>query len=496
VTVARKDTLTQKSAPFTQQHYRELPPAMFAESLPSPSPTPQLLELNHVFLEQLAMSPDWFASPAGLKSLSGNGDYQQQPIAMAYAGHQFGGWVDSLGDGRAHMLGQMRCPGVGVIDVQLKGSGRTPFSRGGDGRATLAAVMREYIVSEAMAALSIPTTRALAIITTGEQVIREEILPGAILVRTASSHLRVGTFQYALTHLEKQGLGALADFTIEKYFSDLSQPPDTYLGLLRRVIELQASLVAQWMLVGFIHGVMNTDNVSIVGETIDYGPCAFMDEFQSNKVFSSIDQTGRYAWDQQPAVAYWNLTQFAQCLLPILHTRVENAESMAQEQLEEFIPLFQNAFQKGLRQKFGLTNDDEASANLIEAGFKIMGASKVDFTVFFDGLTRVAGGEADTLVTEAFENAPAAVDWLARWHHLKSDELDITTSMRQANPAVIPRNHRVAQAINAAVNDHNYEPFRRLHRVLANPYQLNKLDDEFRNPPEHEELVTQTFCGT
>ncbi|NOX51238.1 MAG: selenoprotein O and cysteine like protein, partial [Gammaproteobacteria bacterium] len=250
------------------------------------------------------------------------------------------------------------------------------------------------------------------------------------------------------------------------------------------------------MLVGFIHGVMNTDNVSIVGETIDYGPCAFMDEFRSNKVFSSIDQTGRYAWDQQPAVAYWNLTQFAQCLLPILHTRTENAKSMAEEQLEAFIPLFQNAFQEGLRQKFGLTKDDEASASLIEDGFNIMGASKADFTVFFDGLTRVAGGEADTLVTEIFEHAPGLVDWLTRWRDLKSDELDVTESMRQANPAVIPRNHRVAQAIDAAVNDHNYEPFRQLHRVLANPYQLNELDHEFRNPPEPQELVTQTFCGT
>ena len=380
--------------------------------------------------------------------------------------------------------------------MQLKGSGRTPFSRGGDGRATLSAVLREYMVSEAMAGLGIPTTRSMAVIGTGEDVIRERALSGAILVRTAASHLRVGTFQYASANLEKPGVRVLADFVIAHHFPELVNHPHKYLQLLDAVVERQASLIARWMLVGFIHGVMNTDNMSIVGETIDYGPCAFMDEFDPKKVFSSIDQLGRYAWDQQPSVAFWNLTQFAQSLLPLLHSSPDDAKSMAEELLREFFPLFQNALHDGLGQKFGLAMDAEVMVPFTEATFTAMAEGGMDFTVFFDRLTRVAGGESDTLVHELFDSERKGVNWLERWRALRAVGSGELGSMRRANPALIARNHRVQQAIDAAVNDDDFEPFRRLCRVLANPFEIDPANQELQVPPLPDERVTETYCGT
>ena len=294
--------------PIRFQYYRELPADMFAESRPAPTSAPTMLAINQGLLDQLGIDSTWFSSEAGLSILSGNSiDETNHPIAMAYSGHQFGHWSPVLGDGRAHMLGQVKTARDEYLDLQLKGSGRTKFSRGGDGLATLGSVIREYLLSEAMAGLGIPTTRSIAMLATGDRIAREQLNPGAILLRSAESHLRVGSFHDAYANLGKSGVKALADFTIARHYPELAEAPEKYLELLSAIGERQASLIAEWMLVGFIHGVMNTDNMSIVGDTIDFGPCAFMDEYNPDKVFSSIDEQGRYAWDQQPMIGCWNL---------------------------------------------------------------------------------------------------------------------------------------------------------------------------------------------
>jgi len=486
------------ASPISDQHYRELPSSLYEDAEPGGSPAPTLIELNRQLLAQLGIDSTWFLSDQGLAAMSGNGGYRQPPIAMAYGGHQFGYWSPSLGDGRAHMLGQMLADNGIAIDVQLKGSGRTRFSRGGDGRATLGAVLREYMVSEAMAGLGIPTTRAIAVIGTGEDVLREELSPGAILVRSATSHIRVGTFQYTSQNLGEQGVQALADFVIARNFPELESNPHKYLELLKTAVERQASLVAQWMLVGFIHGVMNTDNMSIVGETIDYGPCAFLDEFNPQKVFSSIDQFGRYAWDQQPSIACWNLSQFAATLLPLIDADREKAEPLAQALLDDFAPSFRTAFHDGMRQKLGLSaNDDiDAVTAFNTTTLNALSENGIDFTLFFDRLTRNAAGASDNLVLELFDSSQKGGAWLEQWHQLGSDAADQGHLMRQANPALIARNHRVEQAIDAAVKREDFEPFRRLCRALANPFTIDLDDEALQTPPRPEELVTQTFCGT
>jgi uncharacterized protein YdiU (UPF0061 family) len=489
----------QLTNPIVYQHYRDLPTALFAESNPTPIAAPTLIEVNHRLLGEYEIDATWFQSEQGLSVMSGNSvNDDNQPIALAYSGHQFGQWVPLLGDGRAHMLGQMVAADGSVIDVQLKGSGRTEFSRGGDGRAALGAVLREYVVSEAMAGLGIPTTRSIAVIGAGEDVIRERALPGAILVRTASSHIRVGTFQYASSTLDVHGVQALADFVITNHFPELEQMPYKYLELLDAVVERQASLVAQWMLVGFIHGVMNTDNMSIVGETIDYGPCACMDEFHPKKVFSSIDQFGRYAWDQQPSIAYWNLTRFSETLLPLLHETPAGAAELAGELIGEFEPLFRNAFHDGMRQKLGVSTNlnTDVVVTFTEITLTAMAENGMDFTVFFDRLTQVAAGETNSIVLELFANQHKGVSWLTQWRALRSERPDALASMRRANPAVIARNHRVEQAIDAAVEREDFDPFQRLCRALENPFEVGPADQELQTPPRPEERVTQTFCGT
>lgn len=488
----------QSSNPIQYQHYRELPAGFYEEALPAASPAPTLIALNKAFLEAEGIASDWFQSEAGLAAFAGNADYDNPPIAMAYAAHQFGHWVPLLGDGRAHMLGQMRNANGDAIDVQLKGSGRTRFSRGGDGLATLGSMLREYIVSEAMHGLGIPTTRSLAVIGTGGKVMREEVLPGAIVVRTALSHIRIGGFQYAITSQGEDGVKALADFVITHYYPALASHPDKYAELLHAVIEGQATLIAQWMLVGFIHGVMNTDNMSIVGETIDYGPCAFMDEFHPNKVFSSIDQHGRYAWDQQPNIALWNLTQLASCLLPLLHDDEEEAAAIARSQLDTFAPAFRAAFNAGMAKKLGLdakVSNDEITT-LAETTFGVLAESSIDFTVFFDLLTRVAAGESQADLIALFDDPAKGEAWLAQWSKHKSDNPDVLKAMRMANPAVIARNHRVEEAIEAATKREDFAPFRRLCAALVNPYEVAAEDVELQTPPAPGERVTQTFCGT
>ena len=508
--------------PICFQHYRDLPAEMFAESMPAPSAAPSLIELNTNLLDQLGIDSSWFGSQQALSVLSGNSiNEANHPIAMAYSGHQFGNWSAVLGDGRAHMLGQVKTAEGRYIDLQLKGSGRTQFSRGGDGRATLGSVIREYLLSEAMAGLGISTTRSIAMLTTGDSVAREQLNPGAILVRSAESHLRVGSFQFARSQsiqtqsiqaesIQAQsiqedsaqppatidGVKALADFTIVRHFPELEQSSSKYLDLLSAVGKRQASLIAEWMLVGFIHGVMNTDNVSITGETIDFGPCAFMDEYNPQKVFSSIDVQGRYAWDQQPTIGQWNLTRLAETLLPLFDDNEEKSVEMAQQRLAEFIPQFQQSFQAGLMRKFGFTEGSDQTRQLTTEMLAAMEADGVDFTVFFNNLTRVAQGEPEPVVINLFSDAEVASSLIEQWQALRAKDSDSLLSMRQANPAVIARNHQVQFAIDAAVEDNDFLPFKRLCRVLANPYQIDPADHELMAPPKSEQRVTRTFCGT
>ncbi len=484
--------------PIRYQHYRELPDAFYEETQPMAVPAPKLIALNKRLLEAEGIAADWFESEAGLALLSGNADYENTPIAMAYSGHQFGHWVPLLGDGRAHMLGQMHNADGEPIDVQLKGSGRTQFSRGGDGKATLGSMLREYIVSEAMHGLDIPSTRSLAVISTGEKIMREGVQPGGIVARTARSHIRVGSFQYAAASQGEEGVKALADFVIAHYFPALAESPDKYADLLRTVAEAQASLIAQWMLVGFIHGVMNTDNMSVVGETIDYGPCAFMDEFHPNKVFSSIDRHGRYAWGQQPNIAVWNLTQLASMLLPLMDADAEKAEAIARQQLDAFAPAFHAAFNTGMAKKLGL-DTDVSEGDIVSLSETTLGAlteSSIDYTLFFDRLTRVAAGADAAPLLAMFNNPAKAEAWFKQWSDIKSDDTEVIKTMRHSNPAIIARNHRVEEAIAAAEQQDDFAPFQRLCAALLNPYEIAPEDADLQSPPTPQERVTQTFCGT
>ncbi len=485
--------------PIIYQNYRKLPADMFMESNPTPSSAPTLIDLNNNLLEQLDVDSTWFRSEQGISILSGSTiNADNPPIVMAYSAHQFGQWVPLLGDGRAHMLGQIETSDGTKIDIQLKGSGRTQFSRAGDGRATLGSVLREYLVSEAMAGLNIPTTRSLAVLGTGNNVIRGRAFPGAILVRTATSHLRIGSFEYAITRLGDDGVKSLTDYIITQNFPELESSPSKYLELFGEIIKRQASLISQWMLVGFIHGVMNTDNTSIVGETIDYGPCAFMDEFNPAKVFSSIDHNGRYAWDQQPSIAYWNLSMLANILLPLFDANKERAVDKAKEQLEMFDLVFRDAFEKGMHKKLGLSDISKESEQFISDTLTNLTKENIDFTIFFDRITRVANKDdrADTQLLELFTNQQTGKTWFEQWRNYRAESTTSFISMLHANPIIIARNHRVEQAIDAATDHNDFEPFRRLSRVLANPFEINPADRELETPPQPKEIVLQTYCGT
>jgi uncharacterized protein YdiU (UPF0061 family) len=483
--------------PIAAQHYRTLPPGMFASAEPTPASKPAMIALNRGLLAALEIDASWFESAEALTILSGSvSNAMNPPIAMAYSGHQFGHWVPLLGDGRAHMLGQIESGNGTAIDVQLKGSGRTQYSRGGDGRATLGSVIREYIVSEAMAGLGIPTTRSLAVIGTGNAVMRERALPGAILVRTAASHMRVGSFQHAAANLDAAAVRVLADHVIASNYPDLAAGAAPYAELLGAIVERQAGLIAQWMLVGFIHGVMNTDNMSVVGETIDFGPCAFMDEFHPQKVFSSIDAQGRYAWDQQAPIALWNLTQLAASLLPVLDDNEEHAVAIAKERLGEFTPKFNAAFAAGLCAKFGFRRTNSETEGFAKRGLLLLAQETTDFTVFFDRLTAVVRGEPEDNMRELFGRSEKIDEWLSQWRtHELMDKHD-SAAMRSANPALIARNHRVEQAIAAATDSGDFAPFRRLCSALSNPFEVAPADVDLMEPPHAGERVTQTFCGT
>ncbi|TVP85964.1 MAG: YdiU family protein [Thioalkalivibrio sp.] len=503
--------------------YTRLPGQFFCRIDPVPVASPQMVLLNRGVAEELGLDPDRLRQPEGAWVLSGNQrEPSSQPIAQAYAGHQFGHFA-MLGDGRAHLLGEYRTPDGRRVDIQLKGSGPTPFSRRGDGRAALGPMLREYLIGEAMHGLGIPTTRALAVVATGERVFREQALPGAVLSRVAASHIRVGTFAYAAAldsgldlavhaphgaddpspeAAAQDGAGltrALADYTIDRHYPELAEGPDRYMELFNAVMERQVDLVAQWMRVGFIHGVMNTDNMTLSGETIDYGPCAFMDQYDPATVFSSIDRQGRYAFGNQAKIAQWNLARLLETLLPLLHDEPETALARAQEAIGRFPALFTERWHAVMRTKLGLGNTEPGDAALIADLLQWMQDQGADYTNTFRELAGEAGAATPGQLNPAFAD-PGLAAWHARWRERLGRQdggIDAAVHrMRNANPAVIPRNHQVEQALDAAVREGDLDPTLRLLEVLANPYDTGLDTSDYRHPPGPEQRGYQTFCGT
>jgi serine/tyrosine/threonine adenylyltransferase len=468
--------------------YLQLPQIFFSAARPVAVRAPRLVVLNESLAISLGLDPAVLENAASI--FAGNEiPPGAEPLAQAYAGHQFGHFTN-LGDGRAILLGEHLDPHGQRFDIQLKGSGRTPYSRGGDGRATLGPMLREYLISEAMHALGIPTTRSLAVAATGENVSRQQVLPGAILTRVASSHLRIGTFQYAAAHDDPALLTALTDYAIRRHFPELLDSPSRYLAFLTAVMARQAALMAQWLNVGFIHGVMNTDNMAISGETIDYGPCAFMDDYVPSTVFSSIDQHGRYAYDQQPQIARWNLARLAESLLPLLHTDHKTAVALANETLAEFEPRFQAHWIEGMRAKLGLTTAETVDAALAEELLVWMHTNHMDFTNTFRLLS------TDSARTEPVFIDTGFLAWHEKWTaRLTRQPPSTAATMARHNPAVIPRNHKVEEALTAAVEHGDLTYFHRLREILATPYD-STAPPEYLTPPPVGTAAYQTFCGT
>lgn len=502
ITDARPEAVaaaTPPRFPFDNS-YARLPARFYARLDPVPVAEPGLVRVNRRVAELLGLDAEALASPQGVAILAGNRVPEgAEPLAQAYAGHQFGHFVPQLGDGRAILLGEVVGRDGVRRDIQLKGSGPTPFSRHADGRAALGPVLREYIVSEAMAALGIPTTLSLAAVTTGETVRRETALPGAVLTRVAASHLRVGTFQYFAARSDVEAVKILADYAIARHYPEVAQAPNPYAAFLGAVMERQAKLVAQWMLVGFIHGVMNTDNCSIAGETIDYGPCAFMDTYHPRTVFSSIDQLGRYAYGNQPRIVQWNLARLAECLLPLLTEDPDKAVEAAQEVLSGFGPQFEAAWTAGLRAKLGLMTAREGDASLAQELLRAMMENEADYTLTFRRLSEAEAGD-DEALRLLFKDSAALDEWLPRWRARLAEE-GVSPEARQAamravNPAYIPRNHMVEQAIGAAVELRDLKPFEELLEVLERPFEEQPGRARYAAPPQPEERVLQTFCGT
>jgi uncharacterized protein YdiU (UPF0061 family) len=485
--------------------YARLPERFYARVNPTPVAGPQLVKVNIELARRLGLDPDALASSEGIEILAGNRVAEgSEPLAEAYAGHQFGHFVPQLGDGRANLLGEVIGRDGVRYDIQLKGSGPTPFSRRGDGRAALGPVLREYIVSEAMAALGVPTTRALAAVTTGQQVVRETALPGAVLARVAASHLRVGTFQYFAARGDTDGVRILADYAIARYYPETAEARHPYRALLDGVIARQACLIAQWMLRGFIHGVMNTDNMSISGETIDYGPCAFMEAYDPQMVYSSIDVQRRYAYGNQPDAAHWNLTRLAEAMLPVLAQEAGSEEAglaSAYEALAGFGPKFEAAYIGGLRRKLGLFTECKDDGALATDLLKRMAANHADFTLTFRRLCDAASGaESDPGVRELFDDPNAYDSWAAAWRRRMEDETasveERAAMMRGASPLFIPRNHLVEAVIRAAVEQQDFGPFEQLLEVVARPFDDRPGLERYATPARPEECVSATFCGT
>lgn len=474
--------------------YGRLPGIFYRNQYPVPVNSPELIILNASLAKYLGLNIKSLKNKTGVAELSGNSlPNGSSLISQAYAGHQFGHFT-MLGDGRAILLGEQISPNNERNDIQLKGSGRTPFSREGDGRATLGPMLREYIISEAMYALGIPTTRSLSVVTTGETVLREKPLPGAILTRTSSSHIRVGTFQYAATWGTKNDIKTLADYTIQRHFKNIWDYENPYVFMLREVIRRQALLISKWQLVGFVHGVMNTDNMSICGETIDYGPCAFMDKYDNKTVFSSIDLNGRYSYGNQPAIAIWNLAVFAETLLSLLHKDRLEAVKIAKQAISEFDSLYFNHWLTGMRCKLGIFNEEEGDTELIHNLLNIMERKGADYTNTFRVLTLESHRETDLYKEEAF----------LAWYKLWQSRLDRQNEsrhqslklMHKSNPSIIPRNHRVEEALDSAVEKGDYSVMEKLLKVLSDPYAYSPEQEEYSAPPPPSSLPYVTYCGT
>ncbi len=455
-------------------------------------PAPRLLVLNDELAAELGLDPQWLRSGDGVRFLAGSWVPDgATPVAQAYAGHQFGGYVPRLGDGRALLLGELTYSDGTLRDVHLKGSGATPFARGGDGLAAVGPMLREHVVSEAMHALGIPTTRSLAVVATGRNVIRETLLPGAVLTRVASSHLRVGSFQYAAAAGDQGLVRRLADHAIARHHPSAASAPNPYRALFEAVVAAQASLVAQWMLVGFVHGVMNTDNTTISGETIDYGPCAFMEAYDPATVFSSIDSWGRYEYGQQPAMVAWNLARFAETLLPLFADDLDRALALAQESLDGFRRRYGAAWSAGMAAKLGLRNADaDVLSPLITELLEHLQQSHVDHTSFYRTLGRAARGDVEP-ARGLFVDLAAFDEWLARWRALAPD----ADLMDRVNPVYIPRNHLVEEALTAATAG-DLAPLSQLRAAVTAPYDERPGLERYAEPAPQDFGAYRTFCGT
>ncbi len=483
--------------------YTRLPQGFFARVAPTPATEPALIKINEALALDLGLDPGALASSDGVDILAGRRlPSGADPIATAYAGHQFGQFVPQLGDGRAILLGEIVDREGQRRDIQLKGAGRTPFSRRGDGRAALGPVLREYVVSEAMAALGIPTTRALAAVTTGDDVIRDAILPGAVLARVASSHIRVGTFQYFAARGDEAGLAALVAHVIARHYPQVSEADRPALALLEAVIARQAALVAQWLGIGFVHGVMNTDNMSVAGETIDYGPCAFLDAYDPDAVFSSIDHTGRYAYANQPRIAQWNLARLAEALLPVIDPDRDKALQLAQDCIGAYPDRFKTAYLQVLSAKLGLMNARSDDEDLAQELLDRMANDGVDFTLAFRHLSdAVLGPEHESSFWALFRKPEAPGSFLERWRSRLGEDGRATPAqrherMRQVNPAFIPRNHLIEELIAAAIGQADFQPFHMMVAVLSRPYEDQQDFTRYAAPPTQDQRVTATFCGT
>jgi uncharacterized protein YdiU (UPF0061 family) len=482
--------------------YARLPKHFFARLSPTPVAEPRLIKFNELLAEELGVDTRGLGPDKLAAIFAGNViPLGAEPIAMAYAAHQFGNFVPQLGDGRAILLGEVVDRNGKRRDIQLKGAGPTPFSRRGDGRAALGPVLREYLVSEAMHALGIPTTRALAAVSTGERVFRDRPLPGAVLTRVASSHIRIGTFQYFAARGDREAIERLTGYVIDRHFPEARDSEGPILALIQSVAERQASLVARWMHVGFIHGVMNTDNTALSGETIDFGPCAFMDSYDPATTFSAIDELGRYAYGNQPTIAQWNLARFGETLVPLLDPDPERAIELANEAISAFGSRFQEHWLAGMRDKLGLVRKEEGDLELAHSLLRSMHENAADFTLTFRRLCDAAADEeADANVRVLFANPAAYDSWASSWRlRLAAEKLEPDAraqAMRKANPAFIPRNHRVEQALDAAIEFGDFSLFAELLTVLSRPYEDQAIFAGYANPPQADEHVFRTFCGT
>jgi uncharacterized protein YdiU (UPF0061 family) len=490
-----------------KNRYVTLGKKFYVKTLPSPVSNPALIKLNDDLTTLLSLPDDLFHSTTGTAILSGNLIPEgAQPLAMAYAGHQFGHFNPQLGDGRALHLGEITDPQHNTFDIQLKGSGRTPYSRNGDGRAALGPILREYLISEAMVKLGVPTTRALAIVTTGEDVMRERRLPGGIITRIATSFVRIGTFEYFAEKGDIESLRKLADYVIERNYPQVGDTHNPYASLLKAIVDSQAALIAKWMQLGFIHGVMNTDNVSVAGETIDYGPCAFMDNYDHDRVFSSIDREGRYAYSNQPNIGLWNLTRLAETLVPLLAENTEAAVDIAKDILQRYYPSFDSHWLAAMRAKIGVSENANGSSKddkvLVDNLLNIMATNQVDFTLSFFHLSQLSkqASKQDNNLRRLFANPEAFDDWSIAWRkrleHETQSDAERQTAMRHVNPVYIPRNHQIETVIRAGEDYGDFAAFHALHKVLQNPYTQQEGKESYQRPPKPEEVVTQTFCGT